>query len=299
MSSHQSSTSDSEADLDFVFFEDSEMWKLNRVWLGILFGPAAAILQTAHPRVAQGVAQHSDFQKDSLARLRRTLFSVTHIAFGTRQEAAAMAEMLEKIHARVRGEIAEGMPGERQYSAFEPELQMWVLATLVVAALDGYELVMDRLDDARREHFYRDFRDFGVFFGLDRNFGPQDFPSFAAYYEQMLADPMLGEHAVCAEVAQAVVYPRAPWWIRPLGLLSDFLPIETLPPRVRDRLGLRSTWWTRLRMRVFRRVIPCVYPLLPRRLQLYPAAYKAERRIQRAGIRKRARSAPVNGPRWK
>tara|TARA_B110000008_G_scaffold279058_1_gene324698 strand:- start:5153 stop:5344 length:192 start_codon:yes stop_codon:yes gene_type:complete len=39
---------------DFAFSPDSELWLVNRYANGLLFGPAAVLLQVAHPRVAQG-----------------------------------------------------------------------------------------------------------------------------------------------------------------------------------------------------------------------------------------------------
>ena len=40
----------------FAFSLESEMWRINHERCGLFFGPAAAILQIAHPRIAQGVA---------------------------------------------------------------------------------------------------------------------------------------------------------------------------------------------------------------------------------------------------
>ena len=36
---------------DFAFSRDSELWLVNRYANGLLFGPAAVLLQVAHPRV--------------------------------------------------------------------------------------------------------------------------------------------------------------------------------------------------------------------------------------------------------
>ena len=43
----------------------SEAWRLNRESMLLLgAGPRALLLQIAHPLVAEGVAEHSDFQAD-------------------------------------------------------------------------------------------------------------------------------------------------------------------------------------------------------------------------------------------
>jgi ER-bound oxygenase mpaB/B'/Rubber oxygenase, catalytic domain len=52
-----------------------------------IYGPAAAILQIAHPPIEQGVHNHSNFRTDIVGRLRRTLESTNRIVFGRVSEA--------------------------------------------------------------------------------------------------------------------------------------------------------------------------------------------------------------------
>ncbi len=261
---------------DFAFGPRSELWRINRYATGLLFGPAAVLLQIAHPRVAQGVAEHSDFRTDALGRLRRTLHSVNRIAFGTHAEAEQMRVRMHAVHAQVRGIAGEGIEGPRHYSAFEPDLLLWVLATLIDASIQGYEFVWGPLPHERRERFYHDFRRFGSYFGLGEERGPQDYAAFTEYYEEMLSNDLLGSHPLCAEVAAAVVRPRHPWRDRLLGRLADFLPIETVPPAIRQRLGLSTSAWTRLRFKALRIAAPIAFRTLPKRLTYYPEARRAE-----------------------
>lgn len=260
---------------EFVFSQDSAQWQVNRHANGLLFGPAAVLLQISHPRIAQGVADHSDFRNDALGRLRRTLRGVNRIAFGTLEQAEEMRAHLAEVHGRVKGEVSAGMPGRSHYSAFEPDLMLWVLATLIDASIKGYEFVWGPLADERREQFYQEFRHFGTYFGLGSEVGPADYAGFVEYFDAMLNDKILGSHPLCAEIAAAVVCPPNPIRDRLLGKFSNFLPIETVPSHLRERLGLRSTWWTRLRMAMLRGVAPLAFRMLPKRLTYYPESYKA------------------------
>lgn len=262
---------------EYLFSRQSEMWRVNRACTGLLFGPAAVLLQVAHPRVAQGVADHSDFRNDAMGRLRRTLSTVNRIAFGTLADAERMREHLAEVHGRVKGRTSEGMPGARGYSAFEPDLLLWVLATLIDASIKGYEWVWGPLQTERRESFYRDFRIFGSYFGLKESEGPADYREFVDYFNTMLSSELLGSHPLSAEVAAAVVRPQHPWRDRWLGGLVDFLPVETVPSHIGQRLGLRSTAWTRARLKLLRAIVPPAFRVLPDRLTLYPEAYAAER----------------------
>lgn len=267
----------------YLFSPQSEMWRVNRACTGLVFGPAAVLLQVAHPRVAQGVADHSDFRNDAMGRLRRTLSTVNQIAFGTLVEAEQMRVHMAGVHGRVNGKASAGMPGARGYSAFEPDLLLWVLATLIDASIKGYEWVWGPLEVARRQDLYRDFRMFGTYFGLSESEGPQDYAAFTDYFDAMLASELMGSHPLCAEVAAAVVRPQHPLRDRLLGSLVDFLPVETVPGHIRERLGLHSTNWTRFRLKMLGTLAPLAFRILPDRVTLYPEAYNAERALRRAG----------------
>lgn len=261
----------------YIFGPDSEMWRINRERCGLFFGPAAAILQVAHPRVAQGVHDHSRFRTDTLGRLRRTLQATNRIAFGRRSEAEAMRDQLARVHSRIRGETADGVPGPKTYSADEPDLLLWVLATLIVAAIDGYELVYDPLPTERKKAFYADMIRFGAYFGVDESTCPESWTAFKEYYRSMIEGDLLGGHPICAEVSHGIVHPRDSFAVRSLGFAIDFLPIETLPEPVRSRLGIRSTPWTRSRMNLIRRTAPRWFPRLPERQRFYLEYLEARR----------------------
>ena len=138
-----------EAD-SFLFGPKSEMWRISRERCGLIYGPAAAILQVAHPRIAQGVYEHSNFRRDTLGRLRRTLKSTNEIVFGRVSEAEAVSRDLAAVHGRVRGRVFPAVEGPKTYSAFEPDLLFWVLATLITGALAGYEFIYGELPFAER-----------------------------------------------------------------------------------------------------------------------------------------------------
>ncbi|MEM7143798.1 MAG: oxygenase MpaB family protein [Verrucomicrobiota bacterium] len=254
----------------FLYSAESEMWRVNRERCGLIYGPAAAILQIAHPRIAQGVHDHSDFRGDTLGRLRRTLRGTNGIAFGRVSEAEAMKARLAAVHGEVRGEVSEGIEGGRGYSAFEPELLVWVLATLVNAAVSGYEFIYGELSLERREMFYRDMCRFGTYFGVKEEDCPRGWVEFESYFEEMIEGDFLGGHEICGQLARVIVHPRDTVGTRVLGRGIDFLGVELLPERVRGRLGLRSTAWTRARMGVLRAVLPRVWGSLPRGWRFYP-----------------------------
>src|SRR3954467_5969633 len=77
----------------------SEAWALNcEAMLLLGAGPRALLMQLAHPAVAAGVADHSDFRSDPWARLDATLRSYLRIVYGTGTAARAEIRRLNELH---------------------------------------------------------------------------------------------------------------------------------------------------------------------------------------------------------
>ena len=107
-----------------LFGPDSEAWRLDREAMLLLgAGPRALLLQIAHPSVAAGVEEHSDFRTDPWRRLDGTLRSYLTIVYGSTASARAEIRRLNELHRGISG------PG---YRARDPELALWVHANLVV-----------------------------------------------------------------------------------------------------------------------------------------------------------------------
>ena len=79
------------------FTPDSVFWRINREAMMVLSGPRALLLELAHPLVAAGVAEHSDFQGHPLRRLFRTVGVMTAINF----EPHTRARAARGAHARL------------------------------------------------------------------------------------------------------------------------------------------------------------------------------------------------------
>jgi uncharacterized protein (DUF2236 family) len=263
---------------EFAFDPDGIFWQVCRERCSLLDGGAAAVLQVAHPKIAAGVRDHSDFREGPVGRLKRTLDGVNTIAFGTRREAEAMASRIARRHAGVRGAV--GDPASKEsYTAAEPELLLWVIATLVMAAVNGFERGVRRLRGEELEAFYLEMRRFGSYFGLATDMGPQTWESFQAYYAEMLNQPWMGSTHVSREMAWAVAAPTRPGWLRLLSRPLRFSFSEIIPDPVRGRLGFQRTTWSRFCMRVTTRVTPWLVRLLPAWLRFAPQYVRARKRL--------------------
>ncbi len=105
---------------------DSPSWQIIAEPAAIAGGVRALLLQTLHPLAMAGVADHSRFRDDPLARLQSTSAWVTTATFGTTREVLHAARAVRRAHRVVRGTAPDGRP----YRAGHPALLAWVSMAL-------------------------------------------------------------------------------------------------------------------------------------------------------------------------
>ncbi|MEU8803397.1 oxygenase MpaB family protein [Spirillospora sp. NPDC048819] len=198
----------------------------------------ALLMQLAHPRVARGVAEHSDFADRPLARLFGTLDFLLIVTYGTPDEVARIAAKVRGIHTTVRGD---------GYTGNDPDLQMWVNATLIDSALHVYEHVMRPGDDEPdlAGEYYRQSRVVAEVLGCPLESQPADLAAFRAYMDETLAGLEVTDTA--REVAAAVLWPRKLRPLAPAMAVFRLLTAALLPETLREQYGLP---WTHNRRRV-------------------------------------------------
>ncbi len=247
-----------------LFGPDSITWTIDRESALFLGGPRALLLQIAHPAVATAVEEHSSFRTDPLGRLQRTLQSVFTIVFGDKQAALAALNRVARRHAPVKGVIKESGASPwsgRAYRADDPELLLWVHATLVDTAMTVYEIVVRPLSRDERDRYYEESKIVARLFGIGDDVLPQTFAAFRTYFDDMIAGPVLqvGEIARAQSADLARFEPSASFvaiygeaWGKRWGRQVDrplvkkvihrsaeLLAAGMLPERLREAYGYR------------------------------------------------------------
>ena len=97
-------------------------------------GIRALLIQTAHPEVVAGVADHSRYREDPLGRLSRTSAYVTATTYGATPEVERAVDLVRAAHTAVVGRSHRGRP----YSAGIPALSAWVHNALTDSFLAAY-----------------------------------------------------------------------------------------------------------------------------------------------------------------
>jgi uncharacterized protein (DUF2236 family) len=208
----------------------------------------ALVLQVAHPTVAAGVREHSDYASDPWGRLLRTLDYANLIVYGGAELAARTGRRLYEMHKRIKGTAPDG----RSYSALEPEAYAWVHATLVEAMVTGHRRFGRRLDTEQVEQLYMEWWALGRLIGVREQDLPGTWSDFRSYFEDMVAR-RLEDSDVIHGVLSALACPAPPpipilphWTWRvgriPIARLFSLATVGLLPSVLRERCGLR---WTR------------------------------------------------------
>lgn len=261
-----------------LFGPGSELWALDREAMLLLgAGPRALLLQIAHPKVAAGVAEHSDFRADPWRRLDGTLRSYLRIIYGSTRSAHDEVRRLNTLHRAVVGD---------GYRARDPALSMWVHATLVDSTLVAYDAWIEPLQRDRAARAYAETLPLGRAFGIPAALLPADLDAFDAYMADQLggAGPILPGD-VARDLADAILHPPLPGLLGALPLPSRLYDwtlwpsIGLLPAGVRDAYGFR---WGALERAVSAWLVAgwrSWRPLLPASFRQMPQALAADRRM--------------------
>ncbi|SMH31476.1 Uncharacterized conserved protein, DUF2236 family [Rathayibacter oskolensis] len=243
----------------------------------LVAGARAILLQVAHPAVGSGVAEHSDFVHRAIGRLHGTLSYLYALQYGSEDDVRAVRRRVNRAHAPVRG------PG---YTAFDPELQRWVAATITQSMLQLYEGAFGALSADEADEIVHRSRVVGTALQMPEAMWPSSRAAFDSYWE--------------AEVARLEVTPAArrvardllgggiaAWWLRPLGPYLRLMTAGLLPPGVRAGFGFR---WSPLQEARFARALSrtfAVYRLLPTAVRTAPSRYYLAR-VRAESLRSRA-----------
>lgn len=200
----------------------------------LLIGAGRAILlQIANPGVGYGVAKHSDFVAHPLKRLHGTLTYIYAMSNGTERQRRSARRQVQVAHAPVKSASSEDSPA---YNAANPQLQLWVAATLYDSGMQAYSLVFGELPADVAERVYQEYSILGTALGMNRELWPATRADFAHYWDAQLSE--LAVDSTVAEVAQELLRAKnAPLWIRSAMPLARFLTKGLLPASVRDVYG--------------------------------------------------------------
>jgi uncharacterized protein (DUF2236 family) len=262
-----------------LFDPESVICRVSRELLLLLGGGRALLMQVAHPLVAAGVVEHSDYRENPWVRLERTMAAVWAIVFGTRAEAERVGARVRSLHARVHGRLAERagpFAAGTEYSASDPKLLMWVHATLVDTALLVHGRWVGRLEPAEAEDYYEQMKTLARVFGTPDSVIPPTLADFRLYMSERLASPEITVTPAARDVLASVVDPPLPLPLRLPWQALNAVTASLLPARLREEYGVGFGRLRASAVGASSEVVRRALPLVPAFVRTVPPARRRD-----------------------
>lgn len=204
---------------------ESVAWKVIGHPVALVGGLRSLIVQSLHPLAMAGVAQHSDYKRRPLDRLRRTAHYVAATTFGDTETAVKAAARVRRVHMKVRGtDPVTGLP----YSADDPETQVWVHAVEWHSFLAAYRTYAGKLTEEEQDRYLAEGVRIAELLGTPGRMVPASVAEYREYFESVRPFLRISEQA---EEAIAFV-------LRP-PLTRDLLAVQ-VPLRVTSSAALAT-----------------------------------------------------------
>jgi uncharacterized protein (DUF2236 family) len=210
--------------------------RVNAERLVVLGWPRAILLQLAHPLVAAGVADHSSFRHSTataVVRLHHTIRAMLALVFDDDTRRKAALEGIRAIHRRVHGRLKESaglFPAGTPYSAEDPDLVLWVHATLLESIPLTYQLLVGDLTLQQLDDYCVEAAPIAEDLGARPSEAPRTWAAAQQHLERGYASGVTTVSRQARELAASVLS-------RPFGIITQPLTIGLLPPAIREQYG--------------------------------------------------------------
>ena len=187
---------------------------------------------------------------------------------------------LYRMHGSIRGTIHRDNGGRNQiqpYCANDPDLLLWVLATMVEATINAYEQTCRILSKKEKQQYYEESKNVATLMGIPTEMYPKDLNSFYTYFKNMINSDELRVDEVTEDLAKAIFKP--PYFP---AYLARTLAAGGLPPRWRKAYGLTYTKGQRRTYKTIVLILKIFRKITPSPLGYAPPWYQAHYRVTKA-----------------
>ncbi|MEO9224084.1 MAG: oxygenase MpaB family protein [Acidimicrobiales bacterium] len=262
--------------------------------IGLLAGPVG-LLQTMHPAIGAALVDHSDFFTDPANRVVRSLPPILGSVYDGPDEGTGKA--VRDYHRDIKGHDAKG----RRYHALDPGTYWWAHATfqyMVEQVADRFE--RRPLTPYEREQLYQEGVAWYLRYGVSDRCVPETRAAFQQqwdYYCEEVLEPNPAANWLLDGLAGrqlapiSTLPPPIPKWVVPatnvkllrrIALPSGRVVVYGgLPPRVRERFGLRWTRVHELRLSALDAAVRRTWHKLPQWIRWQPRARAGWQRVGR------------------
>jgi uncharacterized protein (DUF2236 family) len=192
------------------------------------------------------------------------------------------ARTVNQTHHPVTGVLRESVgmyPRGTPYDAHDPELKLWVYATLVEGALSTYERLIGPLSGAEKQSFFEDSCEFVALLGVKPAYLPASYDDLCIYMEDMIESGKVVVSRKAREIAPFIMAETYPI-LKPLTLPPSRITVGLLPPTLREQYGYRFSKLERMALDTFFGWTQRTVPFLPAQVR-YVWPYLRARRLMK------------------
>lgn len=228
--------------IDGYFPADSMIRRLHSERLIAFSGVRALLMQACDPLAVVGFRKHSILFDDPRTRLMSTDQRMSRMYFGDRALAERTGAEIQAMHRKVKGTVKEQygpIAKGARYSADDPELMLWTLATLADSALLYWERIFGALDAEERESYWADYRQIGMLLGMPSDSMPATEPELRDYVRGRLDDGSLYISPEVRDRSTGIIFdPPFDGWLKlvltPVSEAIKLSSIGFLPEEIRE-----------------------------------------------------------------
>jgi uncharacterized protein (DUF2236 family) len=204
------------------------------------------------------------------------------LAFGSHATAREAARTINRLHTHVYGTLPEqagAYASGTPYKERDPELLLWVHATLIDTILYTYPLFVGPLSQEEQEQYYQESKILVRLLGLSPTDMPKTVKDLQQYVDDMVHSNRLAATPQSRQLARMVLFPPTPATLRPLLHLNFQITCALLPQPVREIYGLE---WDTKRQRAFELStwgMRVVVPRLPMYLRVLPVTRRMMQQV--------------------
>jgi uncharacterized protein (DUF2236 family) len=256
-----------------LFGPGSATWQVMREPLLILGAARALLMQSAHPLVAQGALDHSDFEVDPIGRFQRTAGWVTTVIFGTTEEAQTATRAVNQLHRHVKGELpaehaAGTWAGGSTYEARNRDLLLWVHASLMDSMLTAHRTAIGKLGSGVGDRFVREWDALARLMGIADGSTWKTERAMRDWINRQIDQGIVAPGGGSRRVSEVILAPGATG--PTLAKVTTLLSAGMLPTRVRQEFGIPWSPGQRVAFQTLALSLRAARPMLPRVLRITP-----------------------------
>jgi len=245
----------------------SIMWRINGHQVVFLSGIRAFLLQSSHPLMAESAKISRRLIQAPVRRLKGTLFLMRQVMFGDSDSARKAAEEIHGFHRIVHGVLDEKVgiyEAGTPFSALDPTLQLWALASFYDTSILAYERYVRTLTEEEKDRYFAEYSLFGRLMGIPARRMPETRSEFESYFLRMLNGPELAVGSMGRQLIASFYMPpslikKLEWmpapfsWVTLLAAKSMFwvmmlFTIGLMPQSIRNLYRLP---WSPIRQILF------------------------------------------------